>query len=267
MLGAIIGDIGGSVYEFLGLKNKNQLLFSSLSFFTDDTIMTCVIAKSLMECNGDYTNLSEITIKNMHKIGPQYYKTAGYGSMFYNWLITGNKKPYNSFGNGSAMRIGAIPYFADSIEMVKDLTRKVTEITHNHPEGLKGAEATAVAEWLALNGYEKEDIKKYIEDNYYSLDFDEEDLFKNYKFDGSCQGTVPQCIFAFLVSSSYEDAIRKVISWGGDTDTMGAITGAIAEAFYGVPENLKQIGLAYLDETMLDIVKDFQKTINKLMFE
>ena len=214
MLGAIIGDIGGSVYEFLGFKNKNLNLFSSLSFFTDDTVMTCVIAKSLMECKGNYSKLSEITIKNMHEIGPLYHETAGYGSMFYKWLMSESTEPYNSFGNGSAMRIGAVPYFADSLEMVKELTRKVTEITHNHPEGLKGAEATAVAEWLALNGYEKEDIKMYIEENYYSLDFDEEDLFQNYKFDGSCQGTVPQCIFAFLVSSSYEDAIRKVISWG-----------------------------------------------------
>lgn len=261
MIGAIIGDIAGSVYEFMGLKNKNLNLFTSKSFFTDDTVMSCAIAKSLIECNGDYSNLGEITINNMHEIGPLYYKTAGYGGRFYNWLVTGDKRPYYSFGNGSAMRIGAIPYFSNSLEMVKELTKKVTEITHNHPEGLKGAEATAVTIWLALNGYKKKEIKQYIEENYYSLKFKERDLFKNYKFNETCQETVPQCIFAFLISKSYEDAIRKVISWGGDTDTMGAITGAMAEAFYGIPEDIKEIGLSYLDDRMLEIVNNFNNAI------
>src|SRR5699024_5398929 len=155
------------------------------------------------------------------------------------------------------------PYVAKNLKEVKELSRKVTEITHNHPEGIKGAEATAVAEWLALNGCSKEEIGKYIDENYYPMNYDENDLFQNYKFEGSCQQSVPKSIFAFLASNSYEDAIRKVISWGGDTDTMGAITGAIAGAYYGVPKEIEKQGLKYLDERMLKIVKDFNKIIKK----
>lgn len=263
LMGAIIGDIVGSPYEFMSLKLKKFPLFNNYCRFTDDTVMTCAIAQSLIDCDGDYTNLDKITIVNMHEIGKHYYKTAGYGGMFYDWLISGSVKPYNSFGNGSAMRISAIPYVAKNLEEVKKLTKKVTEITHNHPEGIKGAEATAVAEWMALNGNSKEEIRKYIDENYYPMNYDENDLFENYKFEGSCQETVPQCIFAFLVSNSYEDAIRKVISWGGDTDTMGAITGGIAGAYYGVPREIENQGLKYLDERMLKIVKDFNKIIIK----
>ena len=266
MIGAIIGDIIGSAYEFEGLKIKDFPLFNVLDRFTDDTVMTCAIAQSLLDCNGDYTNLSGITIINMHEIGKHYYTTAGYGGMFIEWLLKGDTKPYNSFGNGSAMRIGAVPYFANSLEEVKELTKKVTEITHNHPEGLKGAEATAVAEWMALNGNTKEEIKKYIEENYYLLNYDEDDLFENYKFEGSCQETVPQCIFAFLISSSYEDAIRKVVSWGGDTDTMGAITGAIAGAFYGVPQNILEKGLEYLDPRMFSILSKFNQYVESKQY-
>lgn len=261
MIGAIIGDIIGSYYEFKGLKIKEFPLFNKYDWFTDDTVMTCAIAQSLLDCDGDYTNLSKITIINMHEIGKNYYATAGYGGMFYDWLKSGSTVPYGSFGNGSAMRVGAVPYFANSLEQVKELTKKVTEITHNHPEGIKGAEATAVAEWLALNGYSKQQIKQHIEQNYYPMDYDEQDLFENYEFQGSCQETVPQCIFAFLISSSYEDAIRKVVSWGGDVDTMGAITGAIAGAFYGVPEDIEKQGLAYLDDAMLDIVDQFKQYV------
>ena len=263
LMGAIIGDIVGSPYEFMSLKLKNFPLFNNYCRFTDDTVMTCAIAQSLIDCNGNYSNLGKITIVNMHEIGKHYYKTAGYGGMFYEWLISGSVKPYNSFGNGSAMRISAIPYVAKSLEEVKELSRKVTEITHNHPEGIKGAEATAVAEWMALNGSSKEEIRKYIDENYYPMNYDENDLLENYKFEGSCQESVPQSIFAFLISTSYEDAIRKVISWGGDTDTMGAITGGIAGAYYGIPKDIERKGLEYLDERMLKIVKDFNKMINK----
>ncbi len=263
LMGAIIGDIVGSPYEFMGAKLKKFQLFTDYCRFTDDTVMTCAIAQSLIDCKGDYTNLDKITVDNMHKIGKHYYETAGYGVMFYEWLISGSTTPYNSFGNGSAMRISAIPYVAKSLEEVKDLSRKVTEITHNHPEGIKGAEATAVAEWMALNGCSKEEIRKYIDENYYPMNYDENDLFENYKFEGSCQKTVPQSIFAFLISESYEDALIKVISWGGDTDTMGAITGGIAGAYYGIPKKIEKQGLKYLDKRMLKIVKNFNKMIVK----
>ncbi len=263
VIGAITGDIAGSYYEFMGKKMKSFPLFREEDWFTDDTVLTCIIAKTLLSCKGDYTYLKDNLIDNFHEICPLYYATAGYGTMFLNWLYDRDRDPYNSWGNGSAMRIGAVPYFANSEEEVKILSKLVTEITHNHPEGLKGAEATAMVIWMALNGKSKEEIKKYIEANYYPMNYDEEELFCNYEFEGSCQETVPQSIFAFLISNSFEDALIKVIGWGGDTDTMGAITGAMAGAYYGVPTEIQQKAKTYLDKDMLKIVNDFEKYLEK----
>ena len=263
VIGAVAGDIAGSYYEFIGQKMKDFPLFNRYDRFTDDSILTLIITKTLLDCDGNYSNLKDQLIDNIKNIGKEYLRTAGYGSMFYRWLITDSREPYNSFGNGSAMRISAVPYFAKNLNEVKALSRVVTEITHNHPEGLKGAEATAVVEWLALNGTTKDEIKKYVEENYYPMNYTEDDLFENYKYEGSCQETVPQCIFAFLISNSYEDAIKKVIGWGGDTDTMGAITGAMAGAFYGVPTNIQTTAKNYLDERLKKIIDDFEKYLNR----
>jgi type I restriction enzyme M protein len=183
----------------------------------------------------------------MHEIGKHYYTTAGYGGMFIDWLIKGDTKPYNSFGNGSAMRVSPVAYFANSIEEVKELSKQVTEVTHSHPEGIKGAEATAVSIFMALNKCDKKEIKKYIEDNYYSMDFDYEELRKNYRFNEICQDTVPQALYCFFESKDFEDAIRTGISIGGDSDTLCAITGAVAEAYYGVNQKMKDKALSYLD--------------------
>ena len=262
VIGAVAGDIAGSHYEFLEQKMKNFTLFSPYDSFTDDSILTLIIAKTFLDCKKNFKNLKSKLIINIKKIGKLYIDVAGYGDMFLQWLLSKSSEPYYSFGNGSAMRVSAVPYFANNIDEVKTFSKIVTEITHNHPEGIKGAEATAVVIWLALNDYSKEEIKQYVENNYYPMNYTEKDLFENYKFEGSCQKTVPQCIFAFLISNSYEDSIKKVIGWGGDTDTMGAITGAMAGAYYGVPLQIQKKAKAYLDKRMLDIVNSFEKYLD-----
>lgn len=270
MIGAILGDIVGSRFEFKPIKSKKFDLFAGEGYkknvsiaeynansrFTDDTVMTIAVCKALLECNGDYTHLSNYTVHLMQYFG-QKYPFVGYGSKFSRWLRTPNPQPYNSFGNGSAMRVSAVPYFANSIEQVKDLSLKVTEITHNHPEGIKGAEATAVCIWLALNGKTKDEIIKYVEYNYYKLDFNYEELKANYGFDETCQGSVPQSIYAFAISNSFEDTIRTAISMGGDADTMACIAGAIAEAYYGIPEELEKQMYNFLSPDIKEIVEEF----------
>jgi len=260
MLGAIIGDIVGSVYEFNNIKTKNFPLFSYRSFFTDDTVMTVAIFNALKECKGNYKKLEKNAIKQMQHWGKKY-PNKSYGARFSEWLTSKKPTPYNSFGNGSAMRISAVPYFARNLQEVKELSKLVTQPTHNHPEGIKGAEATATAIWLALNGYDKEQIKKYIIENYYNLDFNYKDLVENYEFNETCQATVPQAIFCFLISDSFEDCLRTSISIGGDSDTLCAISCAIAEAFYGIPEEIKNQAIQFLDKDIYQSVLDFEKVI------
>ena len=256
MIGAIIGDIVGSRFEFWGIKTKEFELFTEKNNFTDDSVLTLAIGKALLECNGRYLDLEQKVINYMREFGKKY-PFAGYGSNFENWICNENIGPYNSFGNGSAMRISAVPYFAKDLDELKWLVETVTKPTHNHKEGIKGAMATATAIWLALHKKSKQEIREYIETLYYNLDFSYDDLIKNYSFDVTCQGSVPQSIYAFLISNSYEDAIRTAISMGGDTDTMGAITGSIAGAYYGVPDNLKKQAYRYLDGTQLKVLYDF----------
>ena len=270
MIGAILGDIVGSRYEFKPIRSKdfdwlvgegykeNASIaeYTTNSRFTDDTVMTIAICKALLECGGDYNHLSSYTVHLMQYFGKKY-PFAGYGYRFNNWLRTSNPQPYNSFGNGSAMRVSAVPYFANSIEEVKDLSLKVTAVTHDHPEGIKGAEATAVCIWFALNGKSKEEIIKYVEDNYYKLDFDYEDLKTHYGFDETCQGSVPQSIYAFAISNSYEDCVRTAVSMGGDADTMACIAGAIAEAYYGIPKELEEEMYKFLSPDIKEIVEEF----------
>lgn len=274
MIGAIIGDIVGSRFEFHPIKTKQFDLFQegserktlanyiNCSRFTDDTVMTLAVCKTLIDCKGNYIDLEAKLIQNMKQFGKSY-PYVGYGCRFNKWLLSHDSKPYNSFGNGSAMRISSIPYFAKSLEDLKILSFQVSKVTHNHPEGIKGAEATAVAIWLAKNGATKYEIRKYIESNYYKLNFDYNELVKNYNFNETCQGSVPQSIFGFLISTSYEDTLRTVVSMGGDSDTMCAIAGAIAEAYYGdIPENIKQKAKLFLDDEMLSIINEFVKFKN-----
>ena len=262
IMGAIIGDIVGSRFEFLPTDQKDFGFYHPNCFFTDDSVMTLAICKALLECGGKKELLRDLTVKNMRQLGHKY-ENAGYGGSFRNWLLSENPQPYNSYGNGSAMRVSGVAYCADSLEEVKELSKMVTDVTHNHPEGIKGAEATAVAMWFALHGKTKEEIKDYIEQNYYSLDFDYDDLVANYGFGEACQNTVPQSIYAFLISTDFEDAIRTTVSLGGDADTMGAITGAIAGAYYGVPKHFAEYGKYYLTDDLLKIVEDFDEKINR----
>lgn len=255
MLGAVIGDIVGSIYEFNNIKRKDFRLFDPFCHFTDDTVMTFAVAEALRKTQKrNFKNLSEQTIKEMRKFG-KLYPYAGYGSSFKNWLEEKSPKPYNSYGNGSAMRVSAVAYNAKSIEEVRDLARKVTIVSHNHLEGIKGAESTAVAIWIALHNTSKEKIKRYIEENYYKLDFNYENLKEKYYFNETCQNTVPQAIYCFLISNDFEDCLRTSVSIGGDSDTLCAISCAIAEAYYGIPEKIHNQALAFLDKRLLKLYR------------
>lgn len=257
MIGAIAGDIIGSRFEFNNIKTKEFDLFHDNCSFTDDSVMTIAIANAIMNSSGDWSNLSEIAIKEMQDMGRRY-PTSGYGLSFKKWLISSTPRPYNSYGNGAAMRVSACAYVATSMEDAIHFSHSVTGITHNHPEGIKGAEATTIALWLARNGETIQNIKKHIIKHYYPIDFTLDEIRDQYEFDVSCQGTVPQALEAFFESHSFEDAIRNAVSIGGDSDTLAAITGSIAEAYYGVPETITNDAMKYLDNYLRMIVLDFQ---------
>lgn len=280
MLGAIIGDVIGSRFEFDPIKTKKFELFETNEYFdkdgkltlryfekgsrfTDDTAMTVAVCKALLDCKGDYSNVGSLVVANMKYFGKKYLM-AGYGARFANWLISSDCSPYNSFGNGSAMRVSAVPYFAKSIEEVKELSKAVTAVTHNHPEGIKGAEAVAVCIWLARQGATKDEIKRYVENNYYALDFDYKSLLKYYRFDETCQGSVPQAIYCFLISDSFEDTIRTAVSLGGDADTLAAMAGAISEAYYGIPNEMKQRVFDFLPKDIVEVINSFNERTQRL---
>lgn len=251
MLGAITGDIIGSVYEFIDTKPEMDFsLFTKESFFTDDSVLTVALADSIL--NG---------IPYQQKLREYYesYPDAGYGVMFHQWARSKNPQPYNSWGNGSAMRVSPVGWAYNDLETVLLKAKKSAEVTHNHPEGIKGAQATAALIFLARTNKSKNEIKAFVEKAFhYNLDLDIEDLRKNYRFNESCQETVPQAIYTFLVSDSFEDSIRKAIYIGGDSDTLAAINGSIAEAFYGgVPEEIKSEVYKKLDDRLLGIVNKF----------
>lgn len=250
MLGAIIGDIAGSLYEFESPKTKGIELFAEGSRLTDDSIMTIAVGCACADSDlHDEKDFKSSVIWYMRRIGRQYPR-AGYGGMFYRWLISDVMPAYNSFGNGSAMRVSPVAWVAESLEQAETLAEWSAEVTHNHPEGIKGAQAVASAVYLARQGKTKETIKAYIEEHYYALDFTLEEIRPNYSFDVTCQGSVPQAILSFLESADFEDALRNAISLGGDGDTIAAMAGSIAEAYYGIPEEIKQRGMAYINKTI-----------------
>lgn len=252
MIGAIVGAIAGSVYEWNNIKTKEFPLFSPECFFTDDTVMTLAIADGLM--NG---GSREAFIKAMKKYG-RLYPYAGYGSRFGNWILTDDTSPYNSWGNGSAMRVSPVAWAFNTLSEVEEYAEICAAVTHNHPEGIKGARATAAAIFLARTGATREEIREYIEKQYgYDLSRTLDEIRPNYRFDESCQGTVPEAIIAFLESVSFEDAIRNAISLGGDSDTLAAITGSIAEAAYGIPKDIKDKAMSILDDFLLNTCMRF----------
>ena len=250
MLGAIIGDIVGSPYEFESDKTKDFMLFSPHCRPTDDSIMTIAVGCACVEADCyDEDSFERTLVEKMRELG-RMYRGAGYGGMFYRWLMSDHMQAYNSLGNGSAMRVSPTAYAVDTLEDVERLARWSAEVTHNHPEGVKGAQAVAAAIFLARTGSSKDEIKRYIEDKYYDLDFTLDDIREGYSFDVTCQGSVPQAIECFLEAEDYEDAIRNAVSLGGDADTQAAMAGAIAEAFFGIPDELQEEGLSYLDDTL-----------------
>lgn len=258
MIGAIIGDIVGSIYEFHNIKTKNFELFNKRSHFTDDSVMTIAIGSAILKCNGDYSDLYEKTIKTMQYFGRKY-SNAGYGRMFYRWIFDNDPEPYNSFGNGSVMRVSSCGIAGTTLEEVKMLSKTVTEITHNHPESIKAAEAVSVAIFYARQGKSKEAIKEVIIRDYYPLDNTIEELTKSYKFNETAQGTTPQAFIAFFESNNFEDAIRNAISIGGDSDTLAAITGSIAAAYYGVPQEIAFKAKQKLDDFLKNHLREFNK--------
>ena len=259
MIGAILGDIVGSIYEFDNIKTKDFELFDKNCMFTDDTVVTVAVAKALMEfeeiTKENVDSFKDTLVKVMHEIGV-CYPDCGYGGHFGMWIFLEGTEPYNSYGNGSAMRVSPVGWYANSLEEAEFIAKATAEVTHNHPEGIKGAVVTAGATFLARTGASKEEIRDYIS-KYYTLDFTLDEIRPTYTYDITCQGTVPQAMVAFLESESFEAAIRNAISIGGDSDTMGAITGAVAEAYYGIDENHKETALSYLDDRLLDIVENF----------
>ena len=232
MLGAIIGDTVGSCYEYGFVHSKNFELLTKYSHPTDDSMMTLAVADILQ--NG-YQNDKEKIIDTFKKWG-RAYPHAGYGGMFKHWLMSDDRKPYCSYGNGAAMRISPVGWYAQNEEEVKKYAKAVTEVTHNHPEGLKGAEVVAMCIYYARTGKDKDFIRKYVE-QYYDIDFDYETLrYTFHRNRATCQDTVPQAIYCFLISQDFEDCLRTTISIGGDCDTTSAISCAIAEAYYQYDE-------------------------------
>jgi len=274
LIGAIIGDIAGSRFEFNNHRSKEFELFTDECNVTDDSIMTIAVAKAIMETGKNlkllsndsknnyyyYKLLKSMTIRYMQKIGRKY-PHCGYGGMFGQWIFSDNPKPYYSFGNGAAMRISPVGFIAPTEDEARKLSETITAVTHNHKEGIKGAEATVISIYMAKHGASKEEIRQKINEDYYNLNFTIDEIRDTYEFNETCQETVPQAIVAFLESDSFEDAIRTAISVGGDSDTLAAITGSIAEAYYGVPEDIKEKALTYLDTELRSIYDEWCETI------
>lgn len=264
MWGAIIGDIVGSRFEFRNLKSKEFELFTPRNDFTDDTVMTVAIAEALMNSAGsDDETVRRAAVESMRRLGRKY-PDCGFGGMFRKWVMS-DLGAYESFGNGAAMRVSAVGYVASNEADVKRLSRLVTEVTHNHPEGIKGAEAVALCVFLSLNGSDKEDIRKRIESEYYPEieTMSVNNIRPGNRFDCTCRGSVPHALGCFFESESFEDAIRNAVSIGGDSDTIAAIAGSIAEAYFGVPDDIKTAAKKYLPSDLLEIATRFSEFVKK----
>ena len=266
MLGAIIGDIIGSTYEHHNRKSKDINLFTKWSRVTDDSVMTIAVAEAFIRAKTiglleDEASVKELLVDALHKWGNEY-PNAGYGGRFRQWLAFEERDPYNSWGNGSAMRVSPAGWMGSDMDEVRRLARWSAEVTHNHPEGVKGAEAIAAAIYLARTGNSKDEIKSYIESEFnYDLDRTCDEIRPFYTFDVSCQGSVPEAIISFLEGEGFEDVIRNAVSLGGDSDTIAAMAGSIAEAYYGIPEWLQEKAMDYLDEEMKELLESFKEKV------
>lgn len=277
MYGLSFGDIVGSPYEFSKRPEEGFKLIDKTKnhTFTDDSVLAAAVCYAILKTK-DFTNEAELR-SNIRRYLQQFtidFPFAGYGASFFSWVEGFEFLPYNSYGNGAAMRISPVAWIGKTVEEVFTLSDICTGVTHNHPEGLKGARAIALAVFLARHCNKKSDektdkenkeyIRQSIQQRFYLLDFTLEEIKDNYTWSSSCQGTVPQAIVAFLESNSFESAIRNAIGIGGDSDTIGAMTGAIAEAYYGVPEEYKTIARSYLDQRLIDIFDEFENKYQQL---
>lgn len=254
MLGALAGDIIGSVYEFYGTKSTEFDLFSDASRFTDDSVMTLAVAKWLVE---DEAHTLHYLIYCMQELGHEH-PYAGYGGMFHGWLSEDNPQPYNSWGNGAGMRVSPVGLYAKTLDEALALAALTASVTHNHPEGVKGAQAIATSVFLAKEGKSKQEIKEYIEKTFdYNLHRTIAEIRPRYGFDVSCQGSVPEAIIAFLEGNSFEEVIRLAISLGGDSDTIGAMAGAIAACVYPIPKEIAERCDKLLTEDLKEIKDKF----------
>ena len=253
MLGAIVGDVIGSIYEWNNIKTKAFPLFAPACQFTDDTVLTVALADAILH-ERDYGALMRDYYAR--------YPDAGYGGRFHDWARATDPAPYNSWGNGAAMRISPVGYVYATLEETMQAAARFTAVTHNHPEGIKGGQSVAAAIFLARTGHGKTALREFVEANFgYDLSFTLDEIRPTYEFNESCQETVPQAFAAFLESTDFEDAIRNAVSLGGDTDTLACITGSLAEAFYGgVPESIAAETLARLDDPLRAITTRFLAT-------
>jgi ADP-ribosylglycohydrolase len=257
ILGAIAGDIIGSAYEFNNVKSLDFELFPEGTYFTDDSVLTVATMDALLN-QEDYTET--------YRYFGEMYPHRGYGEHFRSWIYADNPKPYNSFGNGSAMRASPIGWYCDNLDDVLTEARKSAEVSHNHPEGIKGAQAVAAAVYMARTGAAKDEIKKSIAGAFdYNLDRTIDEIRPAYNFDVSCQGSVPEAIIAFLESTDFENAVRLAVSIGGDSDTIACITGGIAEAFYKtIPGHItKMVSIILGPDLMIDTVIPFSEKYGK----
>lgn len=265
MLGAIIGDIVGSKYEFDNIKTKDFFFVSKGCTFTDDTVMTVAVARALIRMDKERCFFKAALVEEMKSLGNKY-NNAGYGGRFYLWLFGDDTEPYYSFGNGSAMRVSPCGYYAKTMEEALNLAKESAEVTHNHPEGIKGAQAVAAAIFLAKNKSSKEEIREYIEKEFYPLERTLDEIRPDYEFNETCQGSVPEAITAFLESENFEDAIRNAVSLGGDSDTIAAIAGSIAFAFYKNESAewqkyegaLKELACIFTPDDLMKTVDEFE---------
>lgn len=259
MLGAIFGDIVGSVYEGANTHDYNFQLLSRWSRPTDDSVMTIAVAKALMETYGqDDDTIRASLVTKMQSFGRRY-PNAGYGGKFYRWLMSDDPQPYQSFGNGSGMRVSSAGWLYRTLDETLHVARLTAEVTHNHPEGIKGAQSIAAGIFLARAGADKEQIIRYIAASFdYDFSRTLDEIRPYYGFYATCQGSVPEAILAFYEGRDYEDVIRRAVSLGGDSDTIACMAGAIAEAYYGMPEEYKEEVLSRLDRPLRDVVYSFR---------
>lgn len=265
VLGAIVGDIVGSRHEFKRNKERDFELFTDRCDFTDDSVMTIAVADWLSQ--GDTLPTNSDNLPNIMRSWGKRHPWRGYGGMFHRWLLSNYEKfhhPYNSYGNGAGMRVSACGYAANTIDEALALAEMSAEVSHNHPEGIKGAQAIASAIFLARQHQPKEVIRYYIEEQFgYDMQRTCDDIRPDYEFDETCQGTCPEAIVAFLDSQNFEDAIRLAVSLGGDADTLGAMTGAIAAAYYGIPDDIARTALGYIPEEMVEVLIKFNNAVNR----